>query len=145
MLDPALLKNDLETLKLNISRRNLNVDIDFLIKLNEERKKLRFEAEQKRSEQKEIGKEIATADDKSKEGLLSQASNISNEVKSLFEKVDQKDEEFFNNWIGFKFAHCMWTSRAKHSGRGKISKLFMVIGHHLAQELSWSGHGSGTF
>ena len=99
MLDPALLKNDLETLKLNISRRNLNVDIDFLIKLNEERKKLRFEAEQKRSEQKEIGKEIATADDKSKEGLLSQASSISNEVKALFEKVDQKDEEFFNNWV----------------------------------------------
>ena len=99
MLDPALLKNDLETLKLNITRRNLNIDIDFLINLNEERKKLRFEAEQKRSEQKEIGKEIATADDKSKENLLSQASNISNEVKSLFEKVDQKDEEFFNNWV----------------------------------------------
>ena len=99
MLDPALLKNDLETLKLNISRRNLNVDIDFLINLNEERKKLRFEAEQKRSEQKEIGKEIATADDKSKENLLSQASSISNEVKDLFEKVDQKDEEFFNNWV----------------------------------------------
>ena len=99
MLDPALLKNDLETLKLNISRRNLNVDIDFLINLNEERKKLRFEAEQKRSEQKEIGKEIATADDKSKEGLLSQASSISNEVKALFEKVEQKDEEFFNNWV----------------------------------------------
>ena len=99
MLDPALLKNDLETLKLNISRRNLNVDIDFLINLNEERKKLRFEAEQKRSEQKEIGKEISTADDKSKEGLLSQASSISNEVKALFEKVDQKDEEFFNNWV----------------------------------------------
>jgi seryl-tRNA synthetase len=99
MLDPALLKNDLEALKLNISRRNLNVDIDFLINLNEERKKLRFEAEQKRSEQKEIGKEIATADDKSKENLLSQASNISNEVKSLFEKVDKKDEEFFNNWV----------------------------------------------
>ena len=99
MLDPGLLKDNLEALKINISRRNLNVDIDFLINLNEERKKLRFEAEQKRSEQKEIGKEIATADDKSKENLLSQASNISNEVKSLFEKVDQKDEEFFNNWV----------------------------------------------
>ena len=99
MLDPGLLKDNLEALKLNISRRNLDVDIDFLINLNEERKKLRFEAEQKRSEQKEIGKEIATADDKSKEGLLSQASSISNEVKALFEKVDQKDEEFFNNWV----------------------------------------------
>ena len=99
MLDPALLKDDLEILKFNILRRNLNVDIEFLTNLNEERKKLRFEAEQKRSEQKKIGKEIATADEESKEALLSQASDLSNEVKSLFEEVDQKDEEFFNQWI----------------------------------------------
>ncbi len=99
MLDPTLLKDNLEILKVNISRRNLNVDIELLINLNEERKKLRFEAEQKRSEQKKIGKEIATADEESKEALLSQASDLSNEVKSLFEEVDQKDEEFFNQWI----------------------------------------------
>ena len=99
MLDPTLLKDNLEILKVNISRRNLNVDIELLINLNEERKKLRFEAEQKRSEQKKIGKKIATADEESKEALLSQASDLSNEVKSLFEEVDQKDEEFFNQWI----------------------------------------------
>ena len=99
MLDPALLKENTEILKLNISRRNLDVDIDFLIKLNEERKKIRFEAEQKRSNQKELGKEIASADKEKKEALLNQASELSGEVKSLFEKVDQKDEEFFNQWI----------------------------------------------
>ena len=99
MLDPALLKDNIEILKLNISRRNLDVDIDFLIKLNEERKKLRFEAEQKRSNQKELGKEIANADKEKKEDLLNQASELSGEVKSLFEKVEQKDEEFLNQWI----------------------------------------------
>ena len=99
MLDPALLKDNIEILKLNISRRNLDVDIDFLIKLNEERKKLRFEAEQKRSQQKELGKEIANADKEKKEALLNEASDISDEVKSLFEKVDQKDEEFLDQWI----------------------------------------------
>ena len=99
MLDPALLKENIEILKLNISRRNLDVDIDSLIELNEERKKLRFEAEQKRSNQKELGKEIANADKEKKEALLNQASELSSEVKSLFEKVDQKDEEFFNQWI----------------------------------------------
>jgi len=99
MLDPALLKENIEILKLNISRRNLDVDIDFLIKLNEERKKLRFEAEQKRSQQKELGKEIANADKEKKEALLNEASEISDEVKSLFEKVDQKDEEFLDQWI----------------------------------------------
>ena len=99
MLDSALLKENLEILKLNISRRNLDVDIDLLIELNEERKKLRFEAEQKRSNQKELGKEIANADKEKKEALLNQASELSSEVKSLFEKVDQKDEEFLNQWI----------------------------------------------
>ena len=99
MLDPGLLKDNLEALKINISRRNLDVDIDFLINLNDERKKLRFEAEQKRAEQKEIGKAIAAADEESKEALLSKASDLSNVVKSLFEKVDQKDEEFFNQWV----------------------------------------------
>ena len=99
MLDPALLKDNIEILKLNISRRNLDVDIDFLIKLNEERKKLRFEAEQKRSNQKELGKEIANADKEKKEDLLNQASELSGEVKSLFEKLEQKDEEFLNQWI----------------------------------------------
>ena len=99
MLDPALLKDNIEILKLNISRRNLDVDIDFLLKLNEERKKLRFEAEQKRSHQKELGKEIANADKEKKETLLNEASEISDEVKSLFEKVDQKDEEFLDQWI----------------------------------------------
>ena len=99
MLDPALLKDNIEILKLNISRRNLDVDINFLIKLNEERKKLRFEAEQKRSNQKDLGKEIANADKEKKEDLLNQASELSGEVKSLFEKVEQKDEEFLNQWI----------------------------------------------
>ena len=99
MLDPALLKDNIEILKLNISRRNLDVDINFLIKLNEERKKLRFEAEQKRSNQKELGKEIANADKEKKEDLLNQASELSGEVKSLFEKLEQKDEEFLNQWI----------------------------------------------
>ena len=99
MLDPALLKENIEILKLNISRRNLDVDIDLLTELNEERKKLRFEAEQKRSNQKELGKEIANADKEKKEALLNRASELSSEVKSLFEKVDQKDEEFLNQWI----------------------------------------------
>ena len=51
MLDPGLLKDNLEALKINISRRNLDVDNDFWINRNDERKKLRSEAEQTRAEQ----------------------------------------------------------------------------------------------
>ena len=99
MLDPAILKDNLEVLESNISRRNLDIDVNHLISLNEERKSLRFNAEQKRSQQKELGKQIANADKNEKEELLNKASELSNEVKLLFEQVEKKDEEFLNMWV----------------------------------------------
>ena len=99
MLDPAILKDNLEDLELNISRRDLKIDINLLISLNDERKSLRFDAEQKRSQQKELGKQIANANENEKEELLDKASELSNEVKLLFDEVDKRDEEFFNLWV----------------------------------------------
>ena len=99
MLDPAILKDNLEVLESNISRRNLDIDVNHLISLNEERKSLRFNAEQKRSQQKELGKQIAKADKNEKEELLNKASELSDEVKLLFEQVEKKDEEFLNQWV----------------------------------------------
>ena len=99
MLDPAILKDNLEVLESNISRRNLEIDVNYLINLNEERKSLRFNAEQKRSQQKELGKQIANADKNEKEQLLKKASELSDEVKLLFEQVDKKDEEFLSQWV----------------------------------------------
>ena len=99
MLDPAILKDNLKVLELNISRRNLDIDVNHLISLNEERKSLRFNAEQKRSQQKELGKQIANADKNEKEELLNKASELSDEVKLLFEQVDKKDEEFLSHWV----------------------------------------------
>ncbi len=99
MLDPAILKDNLEVFESNISKRNLEIDVNHLISLNEERKSLRFNAEQKRSQQKDLGKQIANADENEKEDLLNKASELSNEVKLLFEQVDKKDEEFLNLWV----------------------------------------------
>ena len=99
MLDPSLLKDNLEVLESNISRRNLKIDINHLVSLNEERKSLRFDAEQKRSQQKDLGKQIANAEGSEKEELLNRAAELSNEVKLLFEQVDKKDEEFLNLWV----------------------------------------------
>ena len=99
MLDPLILKENLELLKSNISRRNLKIDVEHLISLNDERKTLRFDAEQKRSQQKELGKQIANANESEKEKLLIKATELSNEVKLLFDQVDKKDEEFLNLWV----------------------------------------------
>ena len=70
MLDPLLLKNDLDSLKDNLKRRNLDVDLEQLIELDESRRKLRFEAEKLRADQKSLGKDIANAESKDKDTLL---------------------------------------------------------------------------
>ena len=70
MLDPTILKDNIEALKSNISRRNLKIDLNQLISLNEERKSLRFDAEQKRSQQKDLGKQIANSNKSEKEELI---------------------------------------------------------------------------
>ena len=67
MLDPLLLKNDLDSLKDNLKRRNLDVDLEQLIELDESRRKLRFEAEKLRADQKSLGKDIANAEPKEKD------------------------------------------------------------------------------
>ena len=77
MLDPLLLKNDLDSLKDNLKRRNLDVDLEQLIELDESRRKLRFEAEKLRADQKSLGKDIANAEPKEKDVLLEKASQIS--------------------------------------------------------------------
>ena len=99
MLDTAILKNDIESLELNLERRNLDIDLKELTALDELRRELRFEAEKLRSEQKTLGKQIASADEKTKNELLDQASQMSEKVKDLFEKVDLADKNFMDIWI----------------------------------------------
>ena len=99
MLDPALLRNDVKSLKLNLKRRNLDIDLKEVTALDKIRREMRFEAEKLRFEQKSLGKQIASADDKTKKELLDQASHLSEKVKELFEKVDVADKNFMDIWI----------------------------------------------
>ncbi len=99
MIDPQLLKTNIEAIEENIRKRDLNIDLDKLKLLDESRRALKFESEKLRAEQKKLGKEIASASEKEKAMLLEKAEKISNNVKSLSEETQQKDEEFFDAWI----------------------------------------------
>ena len=99
MLDPQILRKNLDLLKDNISRRGLDIDINFLVDQDEKRRKVRFEAEQVRSEQKNIGKEISQTEGSQKNELLEKASELSEKVKLLNEKYEKEDKLFFDQWI----------------------------------------------
>ena len=99
MIDPQLLKTNIEAIEENLRKRDLDIDLDKLKLLDESRRTLKFESEKLRAEQKILGKEIASASEKEKAILLEKAEKISNKVKSLSEETQQKDEEFFDAWI----------------------------------------------
>ena len=99
MLDPQILRKNLELLKDNINRRGLDIDINFLVEQDEKRRKVKFEAEQVRSEQKSIGKEISQKEGSQKKELLEKASELSEKVKLLNEKYEKEDKLFFDQWI----------------------------------------------
>jgi len=99
MIDPQLLKTNIEAIEENVRKRDLNIDLEKLKLLDESRRAAKFESEKLRAEQKKLGKEIASSSEIEKSSLLEQAEKISNEVKTLSEETQQKDDEFFDTWI----------------------------------------------
>ena len=99
MIDPQLLKTNVEVIKENLKKRDLKIDLEILTSLDEERRAIKFESEKLRSEQKKLGKEIATSEGDQKNKLLNKAEKLSEKVKQLSDENQKKDEEFFNEWI----------------------------------------------
>ena len=99
MIDPQLLKTNIEAIEENIRKRDLNIDLEKLKLLDESRRVSKFESEKLRAEQKKLGKKIASSSEKEKSTLLEKAEKISNDVKRLSEETQKKDDEFFDAWI----------------------------------------------
>ena len=99
MLDSQILKNNIEEFNENLKKRDLDVDTNLLIELDENRRKAKFEAEQIRAEQNKLGKEIAKAENEEKENLLKKAADLSENFKSLSEKAEKQEKLFLDLWI----------------------------------------------
>ncbi len=99
MLDSQILKKNLKEFNENLKKRDISINVDQLLALDEKRRKAKFEAEQIRAEQNKLGKEIAKAEKKEKEELLKKAAELSDSFKSLSEKADKEEKEFLDLWI----------------------------------------------
>jgi len=99
MLDSQILKNNLEEFNENLKKRDISIDVEFLLDLDEKRRKAKFEAEQVRAEQNKLGKDIAKSDENEKEELLKKAAELSHNFKTLSEKADKDEKEFLDHWI----------------------------------------------
>ena len=74
MLDSQILKTNLKEFNENLRKRDISINVDLLIELDEKRRKAKFKAEQVRAEQNKLGKEIAKVEKEEKEELLKKPS-----------------------------------------------------------------------
>ena len=99
MLDSQILKINLKEFNENLKKRDISINVDLLIELDEKRRKAKFKAEQVRAEQNKLGKEIAKANKEEKEELLKRASELSENFKKLSEEAEKEDKQFLDLWI----------------------------------------------
>mgnify|MGYP006153596479 FL=1 len=99
MIDPNILKENPEALLDNIKRRNLEVSLDDLKKLDQARRKTRFDADETRAKQKKLSKEISSLEGGKKENALEEASILSNKVKDMVSAADSAEKDFLDLWV----------------------------------------------
>ena len=99
MIDPNILKENPESLKENLKRRNLPISIDELNSLDQDRRKTRQEANEIRSEQKKLSNEISLLKGEEREKALDKASALSNKVKQASTKAEGAEKLFFDTWV----------------------------------------------
>ena len=99
MIDISLLRNERDVLASSLARRGMQVDLDALSTLDEERRSTRFEAEELRARQKEMGKTIPKLDGDDKASAIAEAGALAESYKELLARADALDEQFNEIWI----------------------------------------------
>ena len=99
MNDVNLLRTNRELLADGFARRNLDVDLDALVELDQRRRQVRGAAEELRARQKEAGKEIARLDGDAKAEAISAAAELADQYRVSLVEADELDAEFDAIWV----------------------------------------------
>ncbi|MCL1595082.1 MAG: serine--tRNA ligase [Actinomycetia bacterium] len=98
MIDIAYLRDHRSELAASLERRGVDVDLDELANLDSQRRRSRFEAEEIRAKQKEIGKSISSLSGDAKQSAIAAAGELADRYKTLLTSADALDEEFNTTW-----------------------------------------------
>ncbi|MGF1582104.1 MAG: serine--tRNA ligase [Gemmataceae bacterium] len=94
MLDVAYLRENLDTVKENCKNRNVVADVDTVITFDDQRKKLRHEAQQFQQEANELQKKIkGTKDADERQQLIEKGRELRQQVSDLEEQVKDVEQQ----------------------------------------------------
>ncbi len=100
MLDVAILRTEPGRLAAAMERRGAaDFDIESLVQLDEERRRVRAEAEDLRADQKRAGQEIARLQGDEKAAAIARVADIADRYKELLAAADRLDADFHDVWV----------------------------------------------
>jgi len=99
MIDIQILRKEPERLKVALTRRGLDLDVDFMALLDKQRRQMRVQAERVRADQKLAGRRIARSEGEQKQAAIARAGKLSKQYRSALAEADRLDALFEELWI----------------------------------------------
>ena len=98
MVDPNILRTDLERLAQSLRRRGLEVDLVELVRLDEQVRRTRQQSEEVRAAQKDAGREIARLQGSVKEAAIVRVAQLADDYRRLDGEAEALAEQFKEAW-----------------------------------------------
>lgn len=94
MLDIKFIRENADLVKMAATKKHITIDIDRLLSVDDERRSLQADIEEKRAVQNQVSKEIATASDEERQRKIEAMSTVKSDVQALEEKLKPVMEEW---------------------------------------------------
>jgi seryl-tRNA synthetase len=99
MIDVGILRERPQDLSAALGRRGVDLDVAALAQIDEDRRIARSDAEEMRSQQREVGKSIAGLSGDEKAAAIAEASDLSERYKAKVAEADDLDAQFMEQWV----------------------------------------------
>jgi seryl-tRNA synthetase len=98
VIDPNILRTDLDRLTQSLRRRGVDLDLVNLVRLDEQVRRARQQSEEVRALQKEAGREIAKLSGSEKEAAIARVAQLAEDYKRLDAEAEELAEQFNQIW-----------------------------------------------
>ena len=99
MIDVGILREHPQDLAAALGRRGVDLDVAALVQIDEERRIARADAEEMRSQQRDVGKSIAGLSGDEKAAAIAEAGDLSERYKAKVAEADDLDAQFMEQWV----------------------------------------------
>ena len=99
MIDVVILRERPHDLAAALSRRGVDLDVAALAEIDADRRTARADAEEMRSQQRDVGKSIAGLSGEEKATAIGEAGELSERYKAKVAEADDLDARFMEQWV----------------------------------------------